>query len=552
MDKRVVHGPLSRDQKAPTERGVVDLADARVRIRSRAKPTPESLTRELDEIRSLLDQGLSTEAKDRLALLLSDARHNPSILALARCALSTALEQQGHYRDSLAAVAMYESPESRVKLDDQTVSYLRVQIGLAYNYNGDHPKAITMLQSALRDHAESGAINLGHIYAALSRTYRSISEYPIARDFAQRALESFRQNGDWRGLAESYFGLGVADIHEGNYESGLDNLDQALKLIGDRPAAYVLGRTYANMAGACWFLKRPQEGIDYLKKAITYYERTDHKTNAADGYNNLGINLILIGQWDRAQEALERALSLATEVDERGAKVPMILDSLGELHMLRGDLDQAMDYLSRAVALATENGNKWYAAQALRTFGRCYLAIEDPANALAKAREALNLAEIIGDRQAICESRLIAAEAYLKRNELDDCNRELQRVTEETTDSPTDLNFTGDAHRLTGMLNMARRDAESAAQHFGSSVSIFDMLGDRYRAARAHLELGRAYAIFLPERAGQHLSRALNTFRELGAKLDLSRAEEELRDLTRSTPERIQEQSALTQLLTFG
>ncbi|HEU5133092.1 MAG TPA: sigma 54-interacting transcriptional regulator [Pyrinomonadaceae bacterium] len=544
------HGPLGRDQKPPTERGVVDLADARVRIRSR-KPTYESLTRDLDEIRSLLDQGLSTEAKDRLALLISNARHNPSILALARCALSTTLEQQGHYRDSLAAVAMYEDLESRAKLDEQTVSYLRVQIGLAYNYNGDHPKAIAMLQSALRDHSETGGINLGHIYAALSRTYRTISEYPIARDYAQRALESFRQNGDWRGLAESYFGVGVADIHEGNYEAGLENLEQALKLIGDHPAAYVLGRTYANMAGACWFLKRPQEGIDYLKKAITYYERTDHKTNAADGYNNLGINLILIGQWDRAQEALERALSLATEVDERGAKVPMILDSLGELHMLRGDLDQAKEDLSRAVALATENGNKWYAGQALRTSGRCYLAIDDPSNALVKAREALNLAEIIGDRQAICESRLIAAEAYLKKNQLEDCSRELQHVTAETTDAATDLNFTGEAHRLNGMLNMARGDAESAAQHFGSSVSIFDMLGDRYRAARAHLELGRAYAIIRPERAGEHLSRALNTFRELGARIDLTRAEEELRELARATPERIQEQSALTQLLTL-
>src|SRR5215217_5999506 len=550
MDKRVGHGLLGRDQNPPTERGVVDLADARVRIRSR-KPTYESLTRDLDEVRSLLDQGLSTEAKDRLALLIANARHNPSILALGRCALSTALEQQGHYRDSLAAVAMYEDLDSRAKLDDQTVSYLRVQIGLAYNYNGDHPKAIAMLQSALRDHSETGGINLGHIYAALSRTYRTISEYPIARDYAQRALESFRQNGDWRGLAESYFGVGVADIHEGNYESGLENLEQALKLIGDHPAAYMLGRIYANMAGCCWFLKRPQEGIDYLKKAITYYERTDHKTNAADGYNNLGINLILIGQWDRAQEALERALALATEVDERGAKVPMILDSLGELHMLRGDLDQAKEYLGRAVALANENGNKWYAGQALRTFGRCYLAIDDPANALVKAREALVLAELIGDRQAICESRLIAAEAYLKTNELEECNRELQHVTAETTDATTDLNFTGEAHRLNGMLAMAHGHAESAAQHFGSSVSIFDMLGDRYRAARAHLELGRAYAIIRPERAGEHLSRALNTFRELGARLDLTRAEEELRELARATPERNQGQSALTQLLTL-
>ena len=72
-----------------------------------------------------------------------------------------------------------------------------------------------------------------------------------------------------------------------------------------------------------------------------------------------------------------------------GAKVPMILDSLGELHMLRGDLDTAKDYLTQAVALATENGNKWYAAQALRTLGRCCLAIGDSANALAKAKEAL-------------------------------------------------------------------------------------------------------------------------------------------------------------------
>src|SRR5687768_8879797 len=551
MDKSVGSGPNADQQKSPKERGVVDLADARVRLRTRTRPSTETLTAELDQIRSLLDQGLSTEAKDRLALVISSARNYPTILALARCALATALEQQGHYRDALAAVAMYESPESTAKLDDKTIIPLRVQIGLGYNYTGDHPKAIAMLKSTLRDYSESGAVNLGPIYAALSRIYRTISEYPIARDYAQRALENFRQTGDWRGLAESYFGVAVADIQEGNYESGLENLAQAQKLIGDRSAAYMLGRTYANMAGACWFLKRPQEGIDYLKKAITYYERTDHKTNAADGYNNLGINLILIGQWDRAQEALERALSLATEVDERGDKVPMILDSLGELHMLRGDLDEAENYLRRAVALATENGNKWYAGQALRTLGRCCVAREDPARALGKAKEALALAEQIGDRQAICESRLIAAEAHLQIGEFDQCAAELQRVNEATTDSATDLGFTGESHRLSGMLNMAQGDAGAAAQHFGSSVSIFDLLGDRYRAARAHLELGRAYNKILPERAGEHLSRALNTFRELGAKLDLTRAEEELKDLARATPERLQEQSALTQLLTL-
>ncbi len=553
MTKKSGSGAGDSAPKTPsTRKGVVDLADARVRLSARAPQSPNpNLIEELDEIRSLLDQGLSAEAKTRLTSLISAARNNATILALARCALSTALEMQGQYRESLAAVAMYESPESREKLDQQTVQSLKVQIGLSYNYNGDHPKAISILKGALREFENNPDQNLGPIYAALGRVYRSISEHPIALDYAQRSLEYFRQSGDWRGLTEAYFGIALCQIQEGVYETALENFQQALKLVGDHPASYTLGRIYSNMAGCCWFLKRPQEGIRYLEKGIAYYERTDHIATAANGYNNLGINLILIGQWGKAQEALERALEIAAAADECAEKVPMILDSLGELLMLRGELDEAKDYLQRAVALATEDGNKWYACQAFRTLARCYLAMEDHAKALAKAQESLALAETIGDRQGIAESRLILAEAHLRNGEAEKCSDQLTKLDEEATESGGDLGSAGEAQRLRGMLAMLQSDFSSAAQHFGSSVSIFDMLGDRYRAARAHNELGRAYAVSQPSRAIEHLSRAVNAFRELGAKLDQKRAEAGLANLDRSTPERSEEQSALTQLLTL-
>src|SRR6185295_1259692 len=400
MTKRLDSVPEAGNE-ASSGRSVVDLADARVRLNSRARTdtSNEALTIELENIRTLLDQGLSIEARARLVALITAARQNPSILALARCALSIALEMQSNYRDSLAAIAMYESSESRAKLNEEADSSLRVQIAIAYNYTGDNPKAISLLKSALRELTDQGnEARLGPVYAALARVYRSINEYPIGRDNSQRALELFRNTGNWRGLVEAYFGIALADMHEGNFESSLENYELALNLIGERPASFSLGRIYANMAGSCWFLKRPQEGIRYLEKAIGYYERTDHKSSAADGYNNLGINLILIGQWDRAHEALDRALTLASEVDERGAKVPMILDSLGELHMLRGNLEEAKSFLDRSVAFAKENGNKWYACQALRTTGRCCLAMGDEVEALEKGREALALAELIGDR----------------------------------------------------------------------------------------------------------------------------------------------------------
>ena len=538
-------------EKQKADGAVVDLEHARSRLRAHSgKSSPEALAGDLEAVRGLLDQGLTTEARSRLNSLLSQTRNQPGLLAEARCALSVALEMQAEYRESLDAVAMYEDPDTRTKLDLALNARLRVQIALAYNYNRDHPKAVSLLKATLRDLPEEGA-GAGAVYAALARVYRSISEYPIARDYSHRALESYRQSGDWRGLAEAYFGLAAADVHEGLYEHSLENFGQALQLIGDHPASFLLGRIYANMAGACWFLKRPQEGISHLEKAIGYYERTDHKNSAADGYNNLGINLVLIGQWDRAQEALERALALATEADDRGAEVPMILDSLGELRTLRGDLDEAHSYLQRAVALATERGNRWYQGQTVRTLGRCYLAMKRGADALVTAKKALELAEVIGDRQAICESRLLFAEASLECGETDESAANLQSLAQLITDSPTDLLLTGEAQRLHGSLEMARGDAATAAQHFGRSVSIFDLLGDRYRSARAHYELGRAYAMAQPERAAEHLSRAVNIFRELGARIDLERAEEASAALDQTKPQQLLQRDAVVQLLTL-
>ena len=133
---------------------MVDLADARVRLNSRSRPSQQNLLEELDEVRSLLDQGLSAEAKSRIALLSPQPK--PILrFSLSRVVLFHRAGNAGQYRDSLAAVAMYESPESRAKLDQQAVQSLKVQIGLAYNYNGDHPKAISILKGTLREFSEN-------------------------------------------------------------------------------------------------------------------------------------------------------------------------------------------------------------------------------------------------------------------------------------------------------------------------------------------------------------------------------------------------------------
>jgi tetratricopeptide (TPR) repeat protein len=554
MNTLLSHNLNGEETTPTTPPGVVSLSDARRRAQARAETSHAALTVRIEATRELLDWGQPGEAESRLRQIIKATSFDEASLASARGMLSVALEMQGRYHESLDAVLVYEDPQARINLSAEISVSVRVQLGLAYNYAGDHPKAIALLNATLREATEIGSsAHIGAIYLALSRVYRHINEYPIARDNSQQALSHFRQTGDWRGMAESYRGLALECIFEGAYEDALENYEQALKLVGDHPAPLMLGKIYANMAGACWFLKRPQDGIRYLEKAIGYYERTEDRVNATIGYNNLGINLMLVGDWARAQTVLERALALASELAEQGAKakVPMILDSLGELQMLRGNLPEAQEHLACAVRLAQEHGNKWYEGQALRTLARCHLAMNEPERALEESGQALALAERIGDRQAVCDSRLLLAGVYLQCNRPHECASELQKVAEQTSASTADLAVTGEAQRIHGLLALAQSDTTLAIHHFGRSVSIFSILGDRYRSALALYGLGSAYENVQPERAAEHYSRALHTFCELGAQLDIARTEDSLAALEVNAPEQRHEISAFAQLLTL-
>jgi DNA-binding NtrC family response regulator/tetratricopeptide (TPR) repeat protein len=457
----------------------------------------------------------------------------------------------GQYKESLATVSMYEAPAARARLTLDLAPKLRAQIALAYNYTGEHPKAIAILNAALKEQADETSRHVGVIYAALAKVYRTINEYPIARDYSERARECYRQNGDWRGLAESYFGIALADQHEGRHDSSLANYEQALQLIGDRPATFLLGKIYANMAGVCRVLKQPLDGIKYLEKAIGYYERTDHKILAAKGHNNLGVNLVLVGQWDRAQQAFERSLDLLTEVDEHESSIPMALDSLGELRLLRGDLSEARDYLERAVSMAADSGNKWYESQALRTVARCYIAMAATAEGFGAGNRALAVAERIGDRQAILESKLLLAESSLAIGDTETCSRLVGDVVNDISDASSDIAIRGETDRLLGAVAIVNSDITQAIQHFGRCVSIFDLLGDRYRTARSHLELGSAYMLAQSELAGEHLSRAVNIFRELGARRDLEQAEAASHEFGRTPRQQERQREAAVQLITL-
>ncbi len=508
-----------RSASTPVYPGSADLP-----ANHRRHISDEALDLVFSEVGQKLREGQSSEAEKTLTEILEEYTHNDDRLANLKRLLSFTRETLGRYKESLDAIRHYEDEDVLSRLSLETQVRVSTQLAIAYNNLGDHPKAVTLLKETL-EKAKANEFQhlLGSIDIGLARVYRKLNECPICRDHAERALNHLRDMGDWLGMAEAYREIALSYHQEGNSEKSLEYFDLGIQIIGERSAPFMLGKLYTDMSGAYWFLRRPQDGIECLEKSIRFFEKTEHLLNSVIAYNNLGINLLLIGEWPRAEEMIKRALDLAIKTNH--VHIAGILDSLGELKILRGDFVEARNYLKQAVNLARERKREWYEAQAMRNLARCQLAEGNHAEAAKTARQTIELGGRIGDKHYVNMAGLVLAESCLQQGSITEAENALEMIEE--NDPNADFFVLGNIQRIRGLLAIEAGDAELGVHHFNRSLTIFEAAEDVYHAAIAHLLLGRHLPHAQARRAVTHLTGAAEVFAKLGL-TDLKNESEKL------------------------
>ncbi|MEO7673192.1 MAG: sigma 54-interacting transcriptional regulator, partial [Pyrinomonadaceae bacterium] len=499
-----------------------------------------------------LREGLSNEAEKILIKTIEGYRHSADNFANLKRLLSFTLETVGRYKESLEVVKPFEDEDVLSRLSKKTQIRVTTQLAIAYNNLTDQPKAVTLLKETLKQAQEN---ELGHlsgiIDSALARVYRKLNEFPIARDYAEKSLMYFRETGNWLGMAEAYREIAISYHQEGGSEKALEYFDLGIQIIGDRSAPFMLGKLYTDMSGAYVFLRRPQEGIACLEKSIAFFDRTEHVLNSVIAYNNLGLNLLLIGDWTKAEEMIRRALDLASKNNH--AHVAGILDSLGELKILRGELDEAEQLLEKAVSLARERKNGWYTVQAMRNLARCGLAQGKHEKAAANARAAIELSREIDDKHYANMAGLVLAESYLHLGTAAECENYL-RIIEET-DATSDFFVLGSIQHIRGLAALKENDKQLAVHHFNRSLTIFEAAEDLYHTALAHFLIGGNLAVSQSARAIKHLTTAGEIFKKLSIPNYVDLVAEKIRELKdprlekKSVEENSRQNSVVSQLL---
>ncbi len=490
---------------------------ARIKLRSNGVRglSEERLWEIFTDVKQKLGEGLSSAAEKILTNMLENYSHSHEVEAKFRKLLSYTYETQGRYKTALEVIEKYDDDDILGELEAETAISVLTQLAISHNNSQDYPKAVALLNFALE---EAKSLNLqqlfGEIYVALARVYRKLNEFPIARDHAEKGLSAYREDGDWHGMANAYHMLAMTYHQEGNSEKAVEYFQWAIKITGARSAPFLLGKLYSDMSGAYWFLRKPQDGIDCLEKSIKFFEQTEHKIQSIAAYNNLGINLMLLGDWERAEDVIKQALDLAIQVNH--AHVAGILDSLGELKLLRGELDEAQELLEQGVDVAVERKKEWYAIQAMRNLARCFLAQGKLSQAEEKARETLEICKKIGESQIANMANLVLAEVHLEKNNFSKCENRLTRI--EDSDPSSDFFVLGNMQRIRGLLALKVKDEEIAIHHFSRSLTIFEAADDLYHTALANFLIGKTLSNTNPEKARKNLLTAADIFGRLGVK----------------------------------
>jgi DNA-binding NtrC family response regulator/tetratricopeptide (TPR) repeat protein len=474
-----------------------------------------------EQARLALERGHGSEAAALLSRALKRQGLSRDEEAQARAALAEAWLLQDDMRQ--AAEALGPVPEGRERLDPARLSDLWRMHGRLAAARGEPSRGIALLTKALRQAErahDSRGIGLAHYELGLC--YRQVGDTAIVREHISKAASALHAAGDRRHLAMVHSLSGITLAQEGRLDEAMAALRQAERLAMIAESADVLATVCGNQANVALMQHRHDQALSLAERSVELQEQAGTPHGLGVALASLGQICVRVGNLSRAEEALNRALDVRSPLHFMRETTGAVFDTLAQIHLVRGEHEEASRCLQKARETYGEDSvSKWYQWSIRALEARLALRAGKPAQALAASTEVARADAPPGYR---LQAELIAVEALLALERIDDA-RELLEAVADRLQPGTMTGTWGEFLRLRGRVNAALGRATDAYHDFGQSVSVFDMLGERYQAGLSYLELGRLAATAgARSRATRYLTDATAIFEALNAAPDLADA----------------------------
>ncbi len=227
-----------------------------------------------------------------------------------------------------------------------------------------------------------------------------------------------------------------------------------------------------------------------------------------------------------AADLYERALALAGPEQGWGAREAWILSMLGESRYWLGEFDAAEDALRRALSLALPEDDR-VEAHAARFLADITLSIRgDDSLAAALFDRSLAAARRLGNSYVLARTLLMAAWVPFWENELAQAESMFKEALQ-ISRSGVNADGWAESRALTALATVVSQggDEREALALAEEALEVGDETGQAFTSAIAHETVGASLRrlMRLPE-ALKHADIAVRTLRELGSRWDLASA----------------------------
>lgn len=442
-----------------------------------------------------------------------------SLLASRRQALHAAVGQAleqlfaDRLEEAYARLAYHyaKTPETR-----KAVTYLtRFADQAARSFA--HAEAVTALQEALT-HAERlpaaersrwileivlqqvhSLILLGHFSATLNL----LRQYQPCLD----ELQEPRLAGPY------YFWRGLMYALLGDRQRSDDYAQQALDEAGRTGDAATLGKACYVLSMNRYWAGQPLQGVEYGRQAVSHLASVAEPYWLGMAHAYLSLNAYLLGEFETALAALERARSIGTTLDN--ARLLSVAAWItGWFYATWGEWDTGIDWCRQSLETSPDPLNT---AGALGYLGAAYLEKGDVSQAIPLLEQSIAQWHRFHFPQLQGWFTALLGEAMLLSGQLDS-GHDLAIQGLAMAQNVQFRYGVGVAQRVLGRIAQMRGALDEAAEYLSEALRTFTTMPACFDVGRTQLALAElAWRQQQPDTVAHHLQEAYRLFETLGA-----------------------------------
>ncbi|HFQ92596.1 MAG TPA: tetratricopeptide repeat protein, partial [Anaerolineae bacterium] len=286
---------------------------------------------------------------------------------------------------------------------------------------------LTLAQSAQNKHLQAD------FYHQLGQIVREQGAYGRARDYIQKARQSYHQTGSRFGEAVTTDILGGLAWAVDNHAEAIACHAAAARMFHEIGNPFNEAMALNNLGSAWWNQGEYGRARETLEKSLKISRKLGHKRGEGDTLDNLGGISWALADYETAVSFYTQALTIRRQIDDQWG-VSISLGNLGSAHRLMQRWDEALRYFAEALAVNRRMGRKRGEGYNRHGRGLTHLDMSNLAAARGDLTAAANLRAELGEQENRLETLGGLALVCLEAGELKDAAAHLRQIASQLAD----------------------------------------------------------------------------------------------------------------------